>query len=64
MGDKMEEDARKGQIMKALCTKILYFNIQNKLTETFLIGEKLNKFAEYQFCSRELFETRNTQQLS
>lgn len=35
-----------------------------KLTETFLIGEKLNKFAEYQFCSRELFETRNTQQLS
>lgn len=33
MGDKMEEDARKGQIMKALCTKILYFN--TKLTETF-----------------------------
>lgn len=41
MGDKMEEDVRKGQIMKALCTKILDFNIQNKFTETFLIGEKI-----------------------
>ena len=41
MGDEMEEDARKGQIVKGLMYQDLDFNIQNKFTETFLIGEKI-----------------------
>lgn len=49
MGDKMEEDARKGQIMKALCTKIYILILKINL-QRLLIGEKINKFAEYQFC--------------